>query len=488
MLFNSEVFILLFLPVTLAAYFLSRRLERNAYLWVILAASLIFYGYWKFSYVTLLLSSILFNYCIYYFYLKRDLKKSIALFIGIAFNLGLIGYFKYINFLMNDVLMLADIIEAPSPILPLAISFFTFQQISFLVDSKKDGVEDVSLLEYASYVSFFPQLIAGPIVRHDELIPQFHQKTRAAELFVPGVVLFTIGLFKKVVIADSVSVWVTNGYAAIDSLTMSDAWIVALAYTFQLYFDFSGYSDMAVGLGLMFGFRMPFNFNSPYKSLSIQDFWRRWHMTLSRWLRDYLYIPLGGNRHGPSRTYIHLFITMLLGGLWHGAAWTFVIWGALHGGALAVSRYWSRLGIALPVALSWTVTFLFVVSAWVVFRSESMAQATTLLAKMWGFGPVLLPESWAGGLAALGQYVGLRVDQFPAGVTAALPQQAWMILLGLLLITARVPNSQELVGRFEKAGRLTQSLWLIPVGIGFAFALKRLMESSVRSEFLYFQF
>ncbi|MBT5260335.1 MAG: MBOAT family protein, partial [Nitrospina sp.] len=346
MLFNSYAFIFLFLPVTLLGFQLigNRGHCRVAVSWLI-GASLFFYGWWNPAYLGLILTSILFNYAVGVSLGSRPAKT--VLVVGIAANLGLLGYFKYANFFVDNINALtgSDIV-LERIILPLAISFFTFQQITYLVDTYRGETQECDFLRYCLFVTFFPQLIAGPIVHHREMMPQFAKDTfcrlKAKHLAV-GLTIFSVGLFKKVILADGIAVYSTPVFDAAEAgviLTFVDAWCGALAFTFQLYFDFSGYSDMAIGLGRMFGIILPVNFFSPYKASNIIEFWRRWHITLSRFARDYLYIPLGGNRKGTLLRFANLMITMLLIGLWHGAGWTFVIWGGLHGSYLVINHGW----------------------------------------------------------------------------------------------------------------------------------------------------
>lgn len=399
MLFNSHIF-LVFLVATLAGYLTASRLDfRLAKLWLV-AASLFFYGWWELSYVFLLTGSIAVNYLAALFI--RRARSRVLLAGGIAFNLGLLGYYKYAGFLTEAVNAAAGTgFPVPHIVLPLAISFFTFQQIAFLVDAARGEAENYRLVDYLLFVTFFPQLIAGPIVHHKEMLPQFtqHQRRLARNLSI-GLTIFAIGLFKKVVLADEIAPYSDALFGAVEGgyvPTMREAWIGALAYTLQIYFDFSGYSDMAVGLARLFGIRLPVNFFSPYRAASIIDFWRRWHITLSRFLRDYLYIPLGGNRKGDMRRHTNLLITMLLGGLWHGAGWTFVIWGGLHGVYLVCNhlwRQWRGAGKGASSFLpSWAglwagrlVTLFFVVIAWVFFRAASLDSALTVLAAAFGQG------------------------------------------------------------------------------------------------------
>jgi D-alanyl-lipoteichoic acid acyltransferase DltB (MBOAT superfamily) len=279
-------------------------------------------------------------------------------------------------------------------VLPLAISFFTFQQIAYLIDAYREEKSPYPFLDYTLFVTFFPQLIAGPIVHHKEMMPQFlnpNNDVKKYELIAKGFFIFSIGLFKKVVIADAFSKWATIGFDTEITLNLLSAWAVSLSYTFQLYFDFSGYTDMAIGLALLFNIKLPINFNSPYKALTIQDFWRRWHITLSRFLKNYIYIPLGGNKKTELKTYTYLLITFLLGGLWHGAGWTFVFWGFLHGIALIIHRIWHRFGFSLWKWLAWFITFNFVNIAWIFFRAKEWEDAIRVLGAMFSFKKVVLP-------------------------------------------------------------------------------------------------
>src|SRR5882757_5400938 len=345
MLFSSYAFLFQFLPVVALAFAVARRYSPRCGIWALAFASLIFYGAWKPVYLLLLIASIGVNF---WLGLKMEdpLRRRRIGTLGVTLNLALLCYFKYTNFLFDSLTALTG---APLPfvnvILPLGISFFTFQQIAYLVDVMRGARVERDLVSYTLFVSFFPHLIAGPLVHHAEMIPQFKRARsgRSAVLAARGLAIFAAGLFKKVVIADNLAQFVTPVFAHLDAgggVTTPWAWLSTLAYALQIYFDFSGYSDMAVGLALLFGIRLPVNFRSPYKAASIIEFWRRWHITLSRFLRDYLYIPLGGNRLGEQRRYINLMATMLLGGLWHGAGWNFIIWGGLHGIYLCINHLW----------------------------------------------------------------------------------------------------------------------------------------------------
>ena len=395
MLFNSYEFIFAFLPITFYIYFyLNSKRYTQASKGFLVFASLFFYSWWNILYLPLILSSMLFNYIIGNILNgnqqkindKKQLNKKTVLSIGIVSNIALLGYFKYVDFFIENVNFLtSNNVPTLELALPLAISFFTFQQIAYLVDSYRKETVEYDFLNYALFVSFFPQLIAGPIVHHKEMMPQFASrwnKIKNYKNIATGLFIFSIGLFKKVVIADTFAVWATHGFDVAEELTFLEAWVTSLSYTFQLYFDFSGYTDMAIGAALLFNIKLPINFNSPYKAQDIQDFWRRWHITLSRFLRDYIYIPLGGNRKGSFRTYNNLLVTFIIGGLWHGAGWTFVFWGFLHGMALIVHRFWKYLGFTMNAIVAWFITFNFVNIAWVFFRAKEWEDAIKVLKGM----------------------------------------------------------------------------------------------------------
>src|SRR6267142_4779788 len=367
MLFSSYAFLFQFLPATVLAFAAARRHSPRAGIMVLAGASLFFYGAWRPVYLLLLVASIAVNFTLG-LRMEDPLRRRAVGSLGVALYLALLCYFKYTNFIFDSLNVLTG---APLPfvniILPLGISFFTFQQIAYLVDVMRGARVERDIVSYTLFVSFFPHLIAGPLVHHAEMIPQFKRARsgRSSVLAARGLAIFAAGRFKKGVIADDLAQFVTPVFAHLDAgggVTTEWAWLSTLAYTLQIYFDFSGYSDMAVGLALMFGIRLPVNFRSPYKAASIIEFWRRWHITLSRFLRDYLYIPLGGNRSGEQRRYVNLAVTMLLGGLWHGAAWNFVIWGGLHGIYFCINHLWRAWrgdegqGSMLAKGLSWTVT------------------------------------------------------------------------------------------------------------------------------------
>ena len=500
MLFNSSEFIFLFLPATLLGFFLIASIAqaRASVLWLV-AASLIYYGWWNPAYLILVGGSMLFNYVLgqNIVLLNRQDRNARARWLtgaGVVVNLALIGYFKYANFFVDTVNAATGAGWTVGEIvLPIAISFFTFQQIAYLIDALNGEAAEYDFLDYALFVLFFPQLIAGPIVHHKEMMPQF----AAAHTFRPswqnltvGFTIFVFGLFKKVVLADNLALYATPVFGAADAgdpVPMVAAWAGMFAYGFQLYFDFSGYSDMAIGAARMFGVRLPLNFNSPYKATGIIDFWRRWHMTLSRFLQRYVYIALGGNRHGRARRYANLMITMLLGGLWHGAGWNFVLWGGLHGLFLIVNHGWRALvgpPNQHPVAV-WSaraVTLLAVMLAWVPFRAET----------------------WDGTLAIYGALLSMpSLDVMPPNLG---PAALWC--LAALAIAWFLPNTQQVMARVEPAYRYgMQTLqdegvpWLMrtlaaafwrpnlrwAMATGFLFALA-VMSLNRISEFLYFQF
>jgi len=391
MLFNSYEFIFFFLPVTFFIYFLllSKRLLTGAKGFLVFA-SLFFYSWWNIAYLPIILSSMIFNYVVGNSlndkFKKVQLNKKSLLIFGIIGNLLLLGYFKYADFFIDNI---NHSFDSSVPLLhlalPLAISFFTFQQIAYLVDSYRGETHEYDFLNYALFVTFFPQLIAGPIVHHKEMMLQFISRWNAVKNYrniSMGLFIFAIGLFKKVVIADTFAKWANYGFDETEVLHFVDAWVTSLSYTFQLYFDFSGYTDMAIGAALLFNIKLPINFNSPYKATSIQDFWRRWHITLSRFLKDYVYIPLGGNRKGNFRTYNNLMVTFIVGGIWHGAGWTFIFWGVLHGLALVFQRAWSQLGLKMNSILAWFITFNFINVAWVFFRAKEWEDALKVLKGM----------------------------------------------------------------------------------------------------------
>lgn len=393
MLFNSAEFILAFVPCTLGIWWwLQSRSKPHAAQWSLCALSMIFYSAWNWKYLPLLCGSVLVNFLIGR---RINVTQSKPLLCaGVVLNLVLLGYFKYVDFFIGNINQLTgSVIPLLHVALPLGISFFTFQKIAFLVDCWRGKVKDTSFREFSVFVFFFPQLVAGPITHHADFIPQLSKKQKFdSEMFSRGMLLFFMGLVKKIWIADTLAKYIDPLYVQEVHLQFFEAWLAALGYSFQLFIDFSAYSEMAMGLGLLFGLKLPQNFNSPYKAQNIADFWRRWHMTLSAFLRDYLYIPLGGSRNGFVVGLMAAATTMLIGGFWHGANWTFLVWGGLHATFIIFFRLWQLQAFRLPSPLAMLLTFLAVVFAWVVFRSPSMHTAIMIWKGMVGLNGVTYPK------------------------------------------------------------------------------------------------
>jgi len=527
MLFNSYEFIFFFLPVALIGYFWlsKKRLTTASKAWLVFA-SLFFYSWWNVIYLPLILISILFNFTIGSTISKiifssikssntfdslslngkpTDLVKrsktvisqKTLLTFGIVCNLSLLGYFKYMDFFISNAnILLGSHIDLLHIVLPLGISFFTFTQIAYLVDAYRGEVKEMDYLNYTLFVTFFPHLLAGPILHHKEMMPQFdniRNKVLNYKNLSLGLFLFSIGLFKKVVIADTFAPWANTGFETTSALTLFEAWATSISYTFQLYFDFSGYTDMALGSALMFNIRLPFNFNSPYKALSIQDFWRRWHMTLSRFLRDYIYIPLGGNRLGEFRTYTNLFTVFLIGGLWHGASWMFVIWGAMHGLAIVIHRAWSEsikpkikatigkskdeLFGKWATVLAWLITFNFINLTWVFFRAKDMDKAMNVISGMIGENGVIVSEEYFVKIKFLRSFIASHQSLFHI----CLVESDTVIYLTLAFIIALAfKNSQQQTIDFRPSWK--ELLIMLTILIYSIFNLSKV------SEFLYFTF
>lgn len=489
MLFNSYAFLVGFLPLALIAFFGLGRLKSTRWaLGALVVASLGFYAYWDVRNLRVLIPSLLVNFA-----LGRILTARAALgtgtkplvVLGIVFNLGLLGYFKYTDFLLQTATQVSGIPFALQHIvLPLGISFFTFEQIAYIVDSSRGKSRPYSFLEYLLFVTFFPHLIAGPIIQHDELLNQLGEKTRrfSKEAFTLGLTLLIFGLFKKVVLADSLVAHVGPVYDSTSGQipTFFNSWLATVCYSLQLYFDFSGYSDMAIGLAHMFNLKLPANFDSPYQAHNIIDFWRRWHMTLSRFLRNYLYIPLGGNRGGPTRRYVNLMITMILGGLWHGAGWGFVLWGTLNGVFLVINnlfRNWRGAnkentpeGAWWVVELSGWFTFLCIMLSRVSFRAPDMHTAGLVFKGLLGQGAWAIAE----GLRAEWKTVALALVLF--AVCRYLPNTQ-------TILASKGPVFQPVQGGRWQLEWNTR--WAVVVG---GMAIASLMLLTRVSEFLYFQF
>ena len=511
MLFNSYVFLFAYLPITVAGFFiLGRRSELWAAAWLA-SSSLFFYAYWDYRYLPLLLGSVVFNYgCAAWLATSPRPRKKWILAAAIAANLGLLAYYKYAGFFVAS---LAQLLAQPIPslhvILPIGISFFTFTQIAFLVDTCKGKAQESRFVHYLLFVTYFPHLIAGPVLHHKEMMPQFADRRTfrlSASNIAIGSTIFFIGLAKKVLIADNIGAYSAPLFSDPAAPSLLIAWAGVLAYAFQLYFDFSGYSDMAIGLSRLFGVRLPLNFASPYKARNIAQFWRRWHMTLSRFLRDYLYIPLGGNRCGPVRRYLNLMITMVLGGLWHGAGWNFIVWGALHGAYLAIHKAWSTVtrklhlpsGTRVGNILATVLTFIAVCVAWVFFRAPDMATALTIIQGMAGGFGLDLPDALAPHLLPLQPVLAaMGMGYYLGGGTVFIESWTWIAVAAL--ITFSMPNTQQIMRHFDPAldfpagGRHLRAwltwraspAWATAIAV---LALASMLALNRPAEFLYFQF
>lgn len=473
MIFSSNLFLFAFLPTFLLAYYATPERHRS---YTILLGSYVFYGWWRIDFLFLFAAVTVVNYLIGLQIansnsLRQQARSRRWLTLGVVGNLATLAYFKYANFGADTVnAVMTSIGSDPwlvtNVILPIGISFYIFQAISYLIDVQREDTPPTrSFIQFAAFISLFPQLIAGPVLRYKDVADQFESRSHTPDKFQEGCRRFVIGFFKKVVIADALAPLVDAGFSAEDPTT-ADAWLATLAYTAQLYFDFSGYADMAIGLGLMMGFRFVENFNQPYISQSITEFWRRWHISLSNWLRDYLYISLGGNRGGAFNTYRNQFLTMLLGGLWHGANWTFVVWGAWHGCLLAIEK---ALGVNPNSKTfrfsSWALTLFLVMIGWVVFRADSVTAALTLYKSMF----VLHGTGLTGAVAS-------EATSFRLSILAG----AWMFLIWRgysVKFDVQLPQLERVRGVFARYA-------LVPA---FLLAVLKLSADS-HSPFLYFQF
>lgn len=509
MLFNSAIFLFVFLPLTMLGFGLAfRRLGLEAAWTWLAAASVFFYGWWNPAHVPLLLISVSSNY-----WLGRRLALPDSgghrwlLTAGVIVNLGLLAWFKYWHFAASNIAYLFGHSWEGQPLeLPLGISFYTFHQLTYLLHCRAGRAQGTTFRHYLLYVTFFPQLIAGPIVRPMEMLPQLRDgRSRAFrwEDLSIGFTLLSIGLFKKMVVADHVAQWVSPVFDhvhEVPQVPMLDAWVAVLAYTLQLYFDFSAYSDMALGLARIFGVSLPGNFYSPYKALSIVDFWRRWHITLSLFLRDYLYIPLGGNRKGEFRRNVNLLLVMVIGGFWHGAGWSFGFWGLWHGLALLVNHAWAKTSLArrvsgLPgVVFSWSLTFLSVIIGWTFFRAPDLRSAASLLGSMFGSAGIEIPATWLARLSWLkslgvtGRSDWMVFQSYSQLFEIALLLGAVLLLPNALQIAAGslTPSNQPSLPSSPSRWTWRPSLgWAVLSGVMLAIALLHLGRLS---EFLYFQF
>lgn len=513
MLFNSPEFLFIFLPIAWIGYRLAARYSSVLILYWMVGASLLFYAIDAFQFLPIFLASVAINFSIALLIAarRRTAGTGAIVGLGVAANLLLIAIFKYAAFGAEVFSEATGIDMGPIAIaLPIGISFYTFQQIAYIVDVHRGADPERNPVRYILFVSFFPHLIAGPLVYRHELLPQLdHPDRDFLRNIASGGSLFIIGLFKKVVIADWIagpSSLIFGAAAAGAEPTLVDAWLAALSYTFQIYFDFSAYSDMAIGLGRMFGLEIPVNFASPYKARSIIDFWRRWHITLSRLLRDYLYVSLGGSRHGPLRRHANLMITMLLGGLWHGAGWPFIAWGALHGGYLWINHAWRSTALSarwagsrLWMVVAQALTFIAVVIAWVPFRAHDFDTAARIWSGMIGLNGIAFPGKK--GVEAASSWLGQALGALPVPTIEA-SGSWWLLLLVLGLICWIMPNSGEIMSRGNlgtpsrgyPATMITSPrffhwrpslAWAVLLGVAFAISLLKLNDVS---EFLYFRF
>lgn len=484
MLFNSYSFIFFYLPIVLSGYFffIKRGSLRTALSWLLIA-SLFFYGYWDYRFLALLLGSIFFNFAMGWLIHNAEeiWKRRSLLLAAVGVDLALLFYYKYFSF-FNETLRLltGHTFSFEAAMLPLGISFFTFTQLAYLVDLYQGKANASDFLSYSLFVTVFPHLIAGPILHHKEMIAQFNavgDVRRASDNFAKGIFLFVVGLAKKVLIADYLATLASPVFdGPLEPLPFFHAWSIAITYTLQLYFDFSGYSDMAVGLGLLFNLHLPINFNSPYKADSMIDFWRRWHISLSIFLKDYLYIPLGGNRNGEIAKMRNLFLTMLLGGIWHGAGWTFILWGVCHGLFLVVNHLWRLSHISLPHLVYRGITLFAIILSWVLFRSPTVEMAFHIFKGMAGGYGVVLPVSFASSFSFL---MGFGVE-FIHLEQLLFKGKDIVLLIFLWTAVMFLPNSNEWKERFHLTRFSAPACALV-----FVCVLLNLKEVS---EFIYYQF
>ena len=487
MLFNSYIFIFLFLPLALAGYYGLNYLKqyKAGMIWLI-GMSMWFYGYNSIQYLFILIISILLNYLIVEImsHMHGQKSRKLLMISGVLLNIGILFYYKYYDFFIENVNAVCKTdVKLLQVVLPLGISFYTFQQLSYVIDYYRHDCDKYSLLEYAAYVSFFPQLIAGPIVYHDELIPQFRDEERKhlnAENFSKGIYAFVLGFAKKVLIADTFSKIVTIGYQSVGELNSSTIILVMISYSLQIYFDFSGYCDMAYGIGYMFNIELPINFNSPYKAVSIVDFWDRWHMTLTRFFTRYIYIPLGGSRKGKLRTYLNVMIVFFVSGVWHGANWTFILWGVLNGIANIIDKLLDRWTSQIPKAIRVIFTFIVCTFAWSLFRADSIEQARALWRGLfhagWGSVYTTIVEKFNDIVEMQMLYrIGFSslIDAYPGFL---------VFLFALLTMFACfiMRNTQEKVADMQYTNR--------KIGVIALLFIWSVMSLSEVSEFLYFNF
>lgn len=483
MLFSSYIFILIFLPIVFIGYYGLLKFKYNeiAKAWLVLS-SFFFYGYWKVEYLPLILLSIIVNYQVSN-EIRKDrtsVLKKVFFFFGLAFNIGLLGYFKYRDFFIENINSLASTsFHFEKLALPLGISFFTLQQIAYIIDTFEGISPKKKLIDYSLFVSFFPQLIAGPIVHYQEVMPQFESqenKKFIAHNVALGIFIFVLGLSKKVLLADTFAFWANEGFAQTSNLHLFSAWGTSLSYTFQLYFDFSGYSDMAIGLGYLFNIKIPKNFNSPFHSRNIIEFWTRWHMTLSQFINTYIFTPLVKSmpKFSFRNSMISIFITMLIAGLWHGAAWTFVLYGALHGLAIVINHNMKKKKIKLPKWLAVFLTFQFINFVFIVFRAKTLSDALNLLKGMLGLQGVTIPK----GILPrdMIKEVGVELGQYMNNDQ----NLNLLMIIASFIIVYKFKNTMQMLDNFKADKKYA-------VITGFLFVLSLFGLNRI-SEFIYFNF
>ena len=500
MLFNTYEFIFLYLPITLTLYFIAGLFGRTPAKLTLSFASILFYANWNIDFVPILIVSIAANF-LFGIFLIRNREKLLGKIIfplAICANLFALGLFKYADFLIGFSNQFGASIELLQIALPIGISFFTFTQIAYLVDTWRGEVHEQNAINYFLFVSYFPHLIAGPLLHHSKIIPQFANPecSRPQYLtFASGLTLFVIGLAEKLLIADAFSPFAVELFdtgISGSSPSLEVAWVGVLAYTLQIYFDFSGYSDMAVGISKLFGIDLPYNFNAPYRSRNIIEFWRRWHMTLSEFLRDYLYIPLGGNRLGDVRRYFNLIVTMILGGLWHGANWTFLLWGGLHGFYLAINHLWRSERLTkykfsvqprLSFILSSILTLCAIIIAWVVFRAHSIEEARRIIAGIMGLGGVGLDK---GKFPYIAKNIGYFFRLFLFSCVILYGPTSQVIITKLTALFGASSNSVMMM----KSQNQFQNQMFIVLTATLTSLLFLMSVTMIgrKSEFLYFQF
>lgn len=484
MLFNSYYYIFAFLPAALTIYLIAKAINVTMSKIVMIVISLFFYCYLSVTNLPVLAVSCLITYSSYLMMRKSNKRKIIASS-AVIINTLILCYFKYVYFIVGFT-GIKNAEWTYSLGLPLAVSFFTFQQISFLVDSYKGKVKDISVIDYLYYIAFFPKLIAGPITRYNDLMLQEGIKRQPGSYEVlAGMMIFSIGLFKKVVLSGHFALIADNGYLSVRSLTQLDAWITSLAYTMQIYFDFSGYSDMAIGAALLLGILLPVNFNSPYKSRNIREFWERWHISLSTWLRDYVYIPLGGSRVSNIGIYLNILITFIVSGVWHGSGINFLLWGLLHGIATCISRAWSKYGISMPSILAWMITFCFINFSWIPFRAKAVDDTWVMLKTMLGINSV-------GGFEHSYFAKSFKFETLEVITNAyslSLNNSLWcLITIAFAMVLIPFKNSNEMAGYTKDSNAAAKTVYVIISGIALTLAIIAMLGGVSASQFIYAAF